>query len=562
MSFALAAAGMWSLSQSARAIGETTMVSVNSKGEQGKKSSSEQDISADGRFVAFTSTSKNLVAGDANGDFADVFVHDRRNGVTRRVSVDSHGVQSLGESHHPSISSNGRHVAFVSYGFSSPFAGLEVSVHDWKTGMTERVDLDSAGNLPDLCAVYCWVEPALSGNGRFVAFPSNATNLVAGDTNGAWDIFVRDRTTRQTTRISVDSAGKQGDQPPSYYPPSRPALSADGRFVAFVSDATNLVAGDTNGTWDVFVHDRKTHQTIRVSVDSVGRQGNDDSAGGLAISLDGRYVAFTSYASNLVPGDTNGQPDVFVHDRQTRETTRVSVDSMGREADSWSGILGSSLSADGRFVGFSSNANNLVVNTPPSVYGTQRTYIHDRLTHETSLVSVDASGNPANEFSRTPELSANGRFAAFSSGATNLVSVPDSNGFGDVFVRDRLLDRTATADIAVLQTMSPSPPIPDSAMTYTMAVTNHGPDPASEVTLVDGMLRGTAVPSQGTCSAGTPKVCYLGSLAPGASATVTLIVPPGAVGTAGRVVNSVRVDAGPIDPAPSNNKNTHVTIIP
>jgi len=561
MSFAFVAAGMWSLSQSARAIGETTMVSVNSKGEQGKRTSDEQDISADGRYVAFTSTSKNLVAGDANGAFADVFVHDRRTGVTRRVSVDSHGVQSAGESYYPAISGDGRHVAFVSYGFSSPFAGLEVSVHDWKTGKTERVDLDSAGNLPDRCTVYCWVEPALSGNGRFVAFPSNATNLVAGDTNGAWDIFVRDRTTRQTTRISVDSAGKQGDQPPSYYPPSRPALSADGRFVAFVSDATNLVAGDTNGTWDVFVHDRKTRQTTRVSVDSAGGQANSASWG-LAISSDGRYVAFVSEATNLVPGDTNGEPDVFLHDRQTHQTTRVSVASTGREANGWSGISGCSLSADGRFVGFNSNANNLVVNTPPSVYNFQRTYIHDRLTRETSLVSVDVSGNPIIEHSSLPELSANGRLVAFSSHASNLVSEPDSNRFGDVFVRDRLLDRTATADIAVSQTMSPSPPIPDSAMTYTMAVTNHGPDPASEVTLVDGMLRGTAVPSQGTCSAGTPKVCYLGSLAPGASATVTLIVPPGAVGTAGRVVNSVRVDAGPIDPAPSNNKNTHVTIIP
>jgi hypothetical protein len=157
------------------------------------------------------------------------------------------------------------------------------------------------------------------GGGRFVAFLSFAANLVDDDTNGTSDVFVHDRMSGTTTRVSVNSAGAQGDSRSD----DRPAISADGRFVAFASLATNLVDDDTNGSYDVFVHDRMTGTTTRVSVNSAGAQG-DGASTGPAISADGRFVAFSSFATNLVDDDTNGTSDVFVHDRITGTTSRVS----------------------------------------------------------------------------------------------------------------------------------------------------------------------------------------------------------------------------------------------
>ena len=186
-----------------------------------------------------------------------------------------------------------------------------------------------------------------------MAFRSGASNLVPGDTNGTSDVFVRDRQTGETTRVSLDSAGSQGNGT-SW----TPSISADGRFVAFHSLASNLVPGDTNGWDDVFVHDRQTGETTRVSVDSSGVQGDGDSRFAF-ISADGRFVAYHSNASNLVPGDTNGSLDVFAHDRQSGERELVSLGSSGTQGNDSS--VAPSISADGRFVAFVSLASNLVV---------------------------------------------------------------------------------------------------------------------------------------------------------------------------------------------------------
>jgi Tol biopolymer transport system component len=162
-------------------------------------------------------------------------------------------------------------------------------------------------------------EPAISADGRFVAFRSFASNLVAGDTNGSYDVFVRDRRAQVTRRVSVGPGGQQANRY-SF----APAISAHGRFVAFRSLASNLVAGDTNGTEDVFVRDRRAQVTRRVSVGPGGQQANF-SSGEPAISAHGRFVAFDSGASNLVAGDTNNKWDVFVRDRVAQVTRRVSV---------------------------------------------------------------------------------------------------------------------------------------------------------------------------------------------------------------------------------------------
>src|SRR6185369_568019 len=178
-----------------------------------------------------------------------------------------------------------------------------VSTSGIAVGQTTRVSVDSNGNQGNAGSFLS----ALSADARFVAFDSSATTLVTGDTNGFSDIFVRDRATGQTTRVSVDSSGTQANDD-SF----NPAISANGRFVAFASRASNLVAGDTNASgfpesdFDTFVHDRLTGQTVRVNVDSAGQQANaTDFPQSPSLSADGRFVAFSSFASNLVAGDTN-----------------------------------------------------------------------------------------------------------------------------------------------------------------------------------------------------------------------------------------------------------------
>jgi len=309
------------------AAGTTTRVSVASNGTQGNDFSGDSSISATGHFVAFDSPATNLVSGDTNG-VPDVFVHDRQTDQTTRVSVASDGTQGNGDSHFPSISPTGRYVAFDSFA-SNLVSGdtnlaTDIFVHDRQTGQTTLVSVASdgtQGNGPSL-------EPSISATGRYVAFQSEASNLAEdGDTNGTYDVFVHDRETGETTRVSVRSNGTQGNGLSLH-----PSLSATGRYVAFDSEASNLVSGDTNSTSDVFVHDRETGQTTLVSVASDGTQGNGYSSVP-SISASGRYVAFWSVASNLVSGDTNFASDIFVHDRQTGQTTRVSVASDGTQGN-------------------------------------------------------------------------------------------------------------------------------------------------------------------------------------------------------------------------------------
>ncbi len=214
--------------------------------------------------------------------------------------------------------------------------------------------------------------PAISADGRYVAFESNATDLVSGDTNGMSDIFLHDRQTGATTRVSVNSAGTQTTDGDS----SDPDVSDDGRYVAFESNATNLVSGDTNSQIDIFLRDRQAGTTARVSVNSSGSQATGGHSYDPSLSSDGRHVALRSFATNLVSSDTNGFADIFVRDRQEGSTERVSVDSSGSQATG--GILGSddpSISDDGRYVAFSSEATNLVSG---DTNGFADVFVHDR----------------------------------------------------------------------------------------------------------------------------------------------------------------------------------------
>ncbi|MBI1851177.1 MAG: PD40 domain-containing protein [Planctomycetes bacterium] len=412
----------------------TTRVSVSSNGTQGDNNSGLAGValSADGRFVAFHSDATTLVAGDTNG-FGDIFVRDRDSGQTTRASVSTLGTQGNADSFLPAISADGRFVAFHSDA-SNLVAGdvngfEDVFVRDRVAGTTVLASVSTGGTQGNGIAF----APAISGDGRYVAFSSDSTTFAPSDTNGAVDVFVRDLIAGTTTRVSVDSMGNEADTD-SFFG----AISADGRFVAFGSAATNLVAGDTNGSNDVFVHDMQTGATTRVSVPVGGGEGDANSEVP-TISGDGRVVAFRSDATNLVPGDVNATTDIFAVDTSTGVVTRVSVDSMGTPSDSFSFLQ--SVSADGRYVAFDSNGSNLAAN---DTNGIGDIFVHDLQSGETTLVSISSAGEAADSISNAPATSANGRFIAFQSFASNLV-LNQTNGFSDIFVRD--LEPCARGDV-------------------------------------------------------------------------------------------------------------------
>lgn len=268
-------------------------------------------------------------------------------------------------------------------------------------------------------------DPAISADGRFVAFWSYASNLVADDSNGWNDVFVKDRDTGAVDLVSVSSSGAQGN-----HSSRSPSISGDGRYVAFQSYASNLVTDDTNGGWDVFVHDRVTGLTRRASESSSGAQA-DDTAWESSISMDGEYVAYSSYASNLVDGDTNGTSDVFVSRREGGVTTRASVDTAGGDPNGQSRIP--SIDAAGEFVSFYSDASDLVSDDGN---GATDVFVSDRTgTTGNVRVSVTSSGGESDDRSFRPSISHDGRVVAFESLASNL-DADDTNGLADVYVHD------------------------------------------------------------------------------------------------------------------------------
>lgn len=363
----------------------TTRVSVDSNGNEGNNVSSEVSISADGRYVAFYSQATNLTSDDTNNRW-DVFVHDQVTKVTSRVSVDSDGAQALGgESSSPVITPDGRYVAFFSHVFNlvdNDTNGFgDVFVHDRVTKVTSRVSVDSDNNQSNGHSGY----QSISSDGRYVAFYSAADNLVEGDTNGVRDVFVHDRGTGLTTRVSESTGGVEGNADST-----RTAISGDGKYVAFCSEASNLINNDTNGYVDAFVHDRDTKETWRVSVATDGTEGNLGMGGlctAIAISEDGNFVAFRSYSNNLDENDTNNSGDIFVHNLQTGETNRVSLSTEGIEGNNNSD--NPDISADGRYVTFQSSADNLDANC---TNGHVHVYAYNRQTEELLCLSVSDEG--------------------------------------------------------------------------------------------------------------------------------------------------------------------------
>jgi Tol biopolymer transport system component len=414
-----------------RQTGATERASVSSAGVQANNYSYGQ-IAAGGRYVVFASEATNLVPGDTNAK-EDIFIRDLQTDTTARLSITSDGVQATGASSYPAISTDGALVVFQSTANNLTvgdtaipdgvfITGADIFIRDRNSNQTSIVSrlyapMESNGNSSN---------PAVSTDGRYVAFQSNSTSLVPGDSMGNYSkVFVRDMQTRQSVIASVSSSGvlSIGDS-------TNPSISGDGQVVSFTSASSALVAGDTNGTTDIFIRNLTAAQTVRASVSSTGAQGNDTSTQA-RLSRDARFVCFSSYATNLVSGDTNSQPDVFVRDLVAGSTERISVASDGSQANSSSWVC--AISSNGRFVAFQSYASNLVAgdtNAKPDIF------IRDRQIGQTALVSMAVGGAQSNAESYNPSISDDGRYVAFHASASNLVA-NDTNGCFDVFVFDR-----------------------------------------------------------------------------------------------------------------------------
>jgi Tol biopolymer transport system component len=334
-----------------RSKGTTRRISVSSAGAQTDGYSQRAVISPDGRFVLFSSIASNLIGNDSNAA-EDIFIRDRAKGTTRRVSIGNGEQEGNGSSYGHSMSPDGRFIVFGSSANNlvgaDTNAASDIFVRDRRAGTTSRVSLNSngiEGNGPS-------DSPWISADGRLVSFSSNASNLVAGDTNGVADVFVRNRETGQTRRVSISTQGGQADGASD-----DSMISADGRVIVFYSSATNLVPNDDNADEDVFVRLLATGKTRIVSVSSAEVIGDAESRDP-AISANGRYVTFGSLASNLVGTDTNAEHDVFVRDRKQGTTTIISRTAGGSESNGLS--FSATISDDGRFVVFSSDATNLI----------------------------------------------------------------------------------------------------------------------------------------------------------------------------------------------------------
>ena len=445
----------------AAATGATERVSVATGGGQANAGSGlaswRPAISADGNLVAFDSNATNLAPGATSGQ-DNIYLRSRSGSAIQLISATSSGGEANGPSSQPDLSGDGRYVAFHTAATNLVPGGIAagVVVFDRVSGTVTPVSVAGKKGADGQ-------DPSISDDGRYVAFESADSDLASGASGAksggsgstsvavagtiASFIYVRDLVKQKTTLVSVDSSGKAAGL--SF----DPAISGDGRYVAFDSRSP-LVPGDTNAASDVYVRDLQTGNTVRASVGSSGAQAVGNSTAP-SISSDGRYVAFDA-ATPLAADDTNGKQDVYVRDMLTGQTTRISIDSAGNQADGHSDNFslgnvqdgglesaGPQISGDGRYVAFESAATNLVTGdtntctsgdaTVPVAGQCPDVFVHDLLTGDTSRVSTDSSGAQANGPSGDPAIDADGSAVAFMSTATNL-DPDDTNGAADVFV--------------------------------------------------------------------------------------------------------------------------------
>ena len=365
--------------------------------------------------------------------------------LIERISVSFPPTQANGTSEWPAISQDGRYIVYHS---NAPnlIPGdtnntQDIFLYDRLTRMTERVSLGVGGVQSNNRSGFA----DLSSDGRYIIFHSEATNLVPNDTNNAWDIYFRDRQTGQFERISVTSTGQQANATSIF-----PDISGGGRFITFYSEATNLVPNDTNGVEDVFLHDRLTGITERISVTTNGVQSNGASIFP-NISNDGRYIVYESDGNNLVPNDTNNATDIFLYDRLNQTTQRISLNSAEEQGNGNSSYA--IIAANNRHVTYVSFASNMDPADPNTIGDI---YVRDLVAGTTELISPGLNNQPSNGNSHYSVISDDGRFIAYHSESSNLVP-NDTNSTPDVFLYDRLLGITRRVSLSIIGSQGNGP---------------------------------------------------------------------------------------------------------
>ena len=385
-------------------------ISVNNNGVQANGQSGSSSLSDDGRFITFESNATNLVPNDINGQ-TDTFIYDSLNKTVELITLAPDGVQANGSSSSGSISGDGNYIAFASFA-DNLVAGdankqRDIFLYNRLAKTTQLVSVASNGTQANGLSLFS----AINDDGKYVAYESTASNLVSGDSNGLTDIFLFDRINQKTTRINVAADGTQANGVSTIG-----SISDDGNFVSFTSEASNLVANDTNGKSDVFIYDRQKN-----TVELISTGGNGDSTSGL-ISGNGLYVVYESDADNLVAGDTNGKKDIFIYDRVNKTTELVDVANNGIQSNGNS--RDASISDDGNYVAFLSEADNLVSGDATTDIGSD-IFIRDRQQKTTKRLDFDSF----------PTLSGDAKSLVFNSGLDDLVA-EDTNLTGDVFQMD------------------------------------------------------------------------------------------------------------------------------
>lgn len=424
--------------------GQTTRVSVSSAGLPANAGATNGVLSADGRYVVFQSTSSNLVSGSSGGH---VYRHDRTTGVTELVSLSTTRNPGNSVSRDPSVSANGRYVVFSSFAtdlVASDANGTlgDVFVRDMQTGTTSLVSASSTGVQGDLSSGLRGLSGAreISDDGRYVAFLSLATNLVAETNNGRQQVYVKDMTTGAVVRASVNDAGQAGNQTSQ-----APAISGNGLVVAFTSAATNF--SPLSNSTQVFVRDLVAGTT---TLESAGAAAVGAASTAPVLSSDGRYVAFES-ATALDPRDRdNGTLDVYLRDRVAGTTVLASLSDlvMGGATS-----VGPSISSDGRWVGFSS-LDDTMVGAGNDTNGWADVFLYDRDDQTVTLVSLNDAGQQATAPSGGASVSSDGHLVLFGSTASNLVT-PSTTGINQLYVRNLAANQApvvnAGADETVLE---------------------------------------------------------------------------------------------------------------
>lgn len=442
------------------------MVSLSSSGSQGSVGSFGGSVSSDARFVVFHSDSPEFVAGDTNTT-TDVFVRDRFSGTTQRVSVSTDGTQGNDVSDGAAISADGKFVVFQSYASNLVLGDTNGASDIFMRDLSGLVTTRISMGFAGTQPSGPSATPAISASGRFVAFQSSASNIVVDDTNGKADIFVADTATGVTVRASLAVDGSQANGS------SDPLLSisADGRLVAFSSKATNLVPGYAAG--NVYVRDIITGTTEVISKLAGGGQPNGTSNRPI-ISGDGRMVAFKSAASDLVPGDTNGFDDIFVYDRQTGSTVRASVLTDGSQMDAQKSLV--SISAEGRYVVFHAYDSQNPDGT--TNYGRSSIYVRDMQHGVTARVSQAADGSPIDGLATVGSISGDGKYVAFSTVASNVVLL-DLNGVSDVFLANNPLYEQLVNHPPVLVAVESQVTIEGTPLSFTVTASDPDGDAVS-----------------------------------------------------------------------------------